>query len=144
MKCFENGRPMFVEEIKRVYGDEVITGYLDSPAVKEILSTVPEDEMPPVLISLYADGVDRDSMGHSTLLNRVHATYLQVLNVNTYGIRQRDDYRLIQLGYEDSLRKFGYNSFHKHLVNKLSTLILEGIELEGKKHAVRLCYLQVK
>ena len=143
MKCFENGRPMFVEEIKRVYGDEVITGYLDSPALKEILNTVPEDEMPPVLISLYADGVDRDSMGHSSLLNRVHATYIQVLNLNTYGIRQRDDYRLIQLGYEDSLRKFGYNAFHKHLVANISNLIRDGMEINGRRHAVRLCFLQV-
>jgi len=137
------GSPRFVQHIKQLFGDELITGYMDSPSAKEIMKGVPEIELPAVMLGIYADGVDRDSMGHSTLVNRVHATYVKILNLSNFGLREQDDYRLIQIGYEDSLRKFGYNRFHKHLVSKLVDLVNDGIIINQKKHAVRLCYLQV-
>jgi len=56
------GSPSFVQHIKEVFGDEVITNYMDSPSAKEIMNIVPEDELPAVMLSIYADGVNRYCM----------------------------------------------------------------------------------
>jgi len=138
------GSPLFVQKMKQFHGDDIITGFCDSPAAKEIYNTVPENEFPPILICIYADGVDRDQMGHSSLLNRVHITYIRVLNLCDFGMRQRDDYRIIQIMYEESIRQFGYKHVHRHLISKLTDLINEGFLFDGHRHAVRLCFLQVK
>ena len=82
-------------------------------------------------------------MGHSTLKNRVHITYLRVINLCDFGLRQRDDYRMIQILYEDTVKKFGYSRVHEPLIAKLQILINEGLFIHGRKHAVRLAYLQV-
>ncbi len=104
---------------------------------------MPEEERPPVLISFYADGLDRDVPTHSSGNNKLHCTYINVLNLCAFGCRSRYNYELVMLLHEATLAKYGYNRCHKKLIFQISTLVKQGIVINGQKHAVRVAYLQV-
>lgn len=135
--------PGYAKALKNRFGPAVVTSFLDSPAHAEILRTVPEEERPPVLLSIYADGLDRDQMARSTLTNKLHCTYLRIINVHQFGARSRHDYKLVMVMPDDAINTFGYLECHREFIKRLSTLVKGGIEIDGKIHAVRLAYLQV-
>lgn len=133
----------YVANIKKTC-PATISSYFDANSHNRVMESVPDDQKPPIFLGLYADGVDRDQATHSSNLNKIHLTYLKILNLPSEGVRKKDDFRLLQLCYEDTIKHFGYNSVHKSLVHQLTLLINEGYTINGKTHAVRLCYLQVK
>jgi len=136
--------PQYTQELKRRFGSQIITGFFDSPAYESILLTVPFDERPPIMIGIYADGLDRDSMLYSSGQNKIHCTSMKILNTARFGLRKPDDYELLMVLNETLLKKYGYNTCHKALISQLTSLVTSGITYHGKKHAVRLAYLQVK
>ncbi len=109
-----------------------------------LLQTVPEDERPPILLSIYADGIDRDQTIHSSGRHKVHCTYIRVLNLCESGCLSRYDYELVQIVHESTLADFGYDRCHEELVSKISEVVTSGIIVNGQKHAVRVAYLQVR
>jgi hypothetical protein len=110
-----------------------------------LLEGMPEDEKPPVLLAIYADGIDRDEALHSSGRHKIHCTYLRFLNMEPLAsCRSRYDYEIIQLINEDTLKQYGYDRCNMELVSMLENLVSNGITLDdGRKHAVRLAYLQV-
>jgi len=135
--------PLYARGMKEKFHSSIITSFLDSPAHERILSTVPYDQHPPVIFSIYADGIDRDNPLHSSLKNKLHCTYLRILNVCQFGGRSRDDYELAMMINEKSIRNKGYSMCHEGFVAGMKKLIDSGITINGKNHAVRLAYIQV-
>lgn len=136
--------PSFLKEIKAKYGADVVTSFFDSPSHDQLLLTVPFDQRPPIFISLYADALDRDQILHSSGRNKIHCTYLRVLNAAKFGLRKRDDYELVMLVNESTIKAHGYDLCHQPLLSQLVDLISSGMMIRGKRHAVRLAYLQVR
>ncbi len=135
--------PIYVQGMKETMQlTTLVSSYLDSPAHAKILETVPMDERPPVLLQIYADDIDRDQTLHSTLKNRLHCTYVRVMNTTQFGQRSKDDYSLAVLAKSTTNKKFGYANCQKTFINNLKALVSNGIFINGKKHAVRVAQLQ--
>lgn len=81
--------PSYARKLKEKFHSEVVTGYFDSPAHARLLETVPCDQRPPVLLAIYADGLDRDGMVHSSGKNKLHCTYVKVINTFQFGRRSK-------------------------------------------------------
>ena len=120
----------------------IISSYLDSPAHSKILETVPVMERPPVLLQIYADDIDRDQTLHSTSNNRIHCTYVRIMNATQFGLRSKDDYNLAMLAKSSTVKEHGYENCQKPFIDNLRALIISGIFVSGKKHAVRVAQLQ--
>jgi hypothetical protein len=43
---------------------------------------------------------------------------------------------------EKTLSKYGYDICHQKFIEQLNNIVSNGLELEGKRHAVRLAFLQ--
>jgi hypothetical protein len=117
--------------------------FLNSSILCRLLETVPEEERPPILLSIYADGIDRDQTLHSSGQHKLHCTYIKFVNLSPFGCRSRYDYELVQLLNEEAIKVYGYNTCHEIIVSKISNVVENGIMLNGRKHAVRVAYLQV-
>jgi hypothetical protein len=92
--------------------------FLKKYFILRLLETVPEEERPPVLLSLYADGIDRDVPTHSSSNNKLHCTYMNVLNMCAFGCRSRYNYELVMLLHEATLAKSWINSLVQTCVAK--------------------------
>jgi hypothetical protein len=77
----------FQFRLKDVYGSNIVTSYLDSPAHSRLMQTVPISQRPPVLLAIYADALDCDQMLKSSANNKIHCTYIKVLNAQKFGTR---------------------------------------------------------
>ncbi len=135
--------PSYARRLKDIHKSKIVTSFLDSPSHENLLLTVPFDQRPPVFVAIYADAIDRDQMLHSSARNKLHCTYLKVLNVAEFGLRSRDDYELYMVLNEATIKRKGYQACHEALVANLSKVIASGISIDGKNHAVRLAYIQV-
>jgi len=135
--------PSYAQTLKSIYGNQIVTGFLDSPSYEELLLTVPFDQRPPIVFGLYADAIDRDAGTNSSGKNQIHCTYLQVLNTREFGLRKRDDYEIVMLINDKSIKKYSYEACHKKLIRSIKNTINSGIKVNGVLHAVRLAYLQV-
>jgi hypothetical protein len=74
----------------------VSASYLDGERHMDILDTV-EQRSSVIEIVIYADGLDRDLMGHSSGRNKIHVTYVLILNLTCGRPRSADDYHLLQV-----------------------------------------------
>lgn len=108
-----------------------------------LLETVPLEERPPILISIYADGIDRDEMARSSGRNKLHCSYMRIINLCNSGLRSRYDYDLIMILHEATIAKYGYDACHERLIAQITKLVNFGVLIDGKRHAVRIAYLQV-
>jgi hypothetical protein len=115
--------------------------FRDGERYQRILDTVDEDERPPILIQLYSDGLDRDAMGHSSLRNKVHFTYIKVLNTTDGKERSPLDYGLVQVMYDKTLKELEYPTAMAPITTLIAKLVENGIVWKGRKHAVRLANL---
>jgi hypothetical protein len=121
--------------------ETILDGFFGSKRHQILEKTIPENQKPAYFFAIYADGLDRDLMGHSTQLNKLHVTFLKLLTENQLASGLRDDYSLVQIAYEGTFSKYGYNSVYAALVSQINQLVETGLVINGKIHAVRLAYL---
>ena len=131
----------YVKELKRRV-PEVWASFRDSERYKDVLADVPIDQQPPVLLQVYADGLDRDLMGFTSGRNKIHVTCIRNIGLYDGLPRSPSQYKLIQLMNENVKSVNRYEEVMLPIVEDLKQLVEEGILYRGRKHAVRLAHLQ--
>jgi hypothetical protein len=56
--------------------------------------------------------------------------------------RSVTDYHLSMVINDKAIKKYGYDKCHERIIKSLAAIVENGVELNGKLHAVRLAYLQ--
>jgi|APCry1669192806_1035432.scaffolds.fasta_scaffold13593_2 hypothetical protein len=79
----------------RKTGIPLFATYVDGHRHTDIVASVGQSSV--IEIIIYADGLDRDMMGHTSGRNKVHLTYVQILNLSVGRQRSADDYHLLQV-----------------------------------------------
>ena len=130
--------PLYARGMKRRYGDQVTTSFLDSTAHAKLLETVPLEERPPILLAVYADEIDRDQTLHSTQKNKYHCTFLRILNETNNGNRSRNDYELAVIANTQAIKEYTYDKCMQKFIQSLNDVVDNGLYLNNKHHAVRL------
>ena len=74
---------------------ELFASYRDGHRHQDILASVGQGSV--IEIMIYADGLDRDMMGHTSGRNKIHLTYVLILNLTVGRPRSADDYHLLQV-----------------------------------------------
>jgi hypothetical protein len=64
---------------------------------QDITKSVPKGEGPAIFIQIYSDDIDRDAMGKSSGRNKLHLTYLRILNITDGIARSPRQYNLLQV-----------------------------------------------
>ena len=131
----------YVKNLKRRDPD-LLSSFRDGERYKDVLADVPLDEQPPVLLQVYADGLDRDLMGFTSGRNKIHVTCIRNIGLYDGLPRSPSQYKLIQLLNENVKSSNRYEEVMLPLVEDLKQLVEEGIVYRGRKHAVRLVHLQ--
>lgn len=121
---------------------EILSSFRDSQRYKDVLADVPIEQQPPVLLEVYADALDRDSMGFTSGRNKIHITCIRNIGLHDGQPRSPNHYKVIQLMNENVKSANQYEEVMKPLVEDLKTLIEEGLFYRGKYFAVRLVHLQ--
>jgi len=117
--------PLYAKGIKQKFPN-AITSILDSPAHQVLLSSIPEDQRPPILLGIYCDGINRDNSSHSAN-SSLHCTYIKIINEKNLGNRCRDDFELLSIMSEETIEIHGYQNCMNPVVNDLVDLINRGI-----------------
>ena len=131
----------YVKNLKRRV-PELLSSFRDGERYKDVLGDVPVDQQPPVLLQVYADGLDRDLMGFTSGRNKIHVTCIRNIGLYDGLPRSPSQYKLIQLLNENVKSSNRYEEVMLPLVEDLNQLVQEGIFYRGRKHAVRLVHLQ--
>jgi|SanBayMetagenome_1026888.scaffolds.fasta_scaffold13365_2 hypothetical protein len=84
----------------RKTGIPVYASYKDGERHMDILETV-DSSTTVIEIIIYADGLDRDQMGHTSARNKIHVTYVLILNLTCGRPRSADDYHLLQVTQDE-------------------------------------------
>lgn len=121
---------------------ELLCSFRDGERYKDVISDVPLEQQPPVLLQLYADALDRDSMGFTSGRNKIHVTCIRNVGLHDGQPRSPDQYKLIQLINENVKAVYSYEEIMKPLVDDIKQLVEDGIFYRGRHHAVRLVHLQ--
>lgn len=123
-------------------GFNVHAGYKGSTRYKEVEATVQPHEKPAIHLQLYADELDRDMMGSSSGRHKIHVVYVKILNLTDGQCRTSEDYHLLQIMPNQTLKANDYENVMRPLVADVSSVVEQGIEYKGRRFGVRLATLQ--
>ena len=123
-------------------GEAITAGYKGSVRYREVEATVPPNERPGIHLLIYADELDRDKMGSSSGRNKIHLTYVKILNLTDGLCRTSDDYHLLQIAPSETLKVNEYQHVMRPVIENIAEVVRNGVRYKGKKYGVRLATLQ--
>ena len=123
-------------------GKAITAGYKGSARYREVEATVPARERPGIHLLIYADELDRDKMGSSSGRNKIHLTYVKILNLTDGVCRTPDDYHLLQIAPSETVKVNEYQHVMRPMIENIAEVVRNGVRYKGRKYGVRLATLQ--